>query len=238
MRHLTADMPKPMLQVRGKPVLEHVVCGLVEAGIRELFIVTGYRAEAIEEYFADGSRFGATIQFGRQFVQNGTGKAVELAKEFVGSAPFLLAYGDILVDPGTYEQAIARFGEGSFSGLIAARRGEDIAKGGLLVFDERFLLVRVFEKPTQTQLEELHRTGLITPNTPLWYNAGIYVFQPVLFEFTARLAKSPRDEYELTDALNAMVAAGHRIVGMQVTGPWIDVRDPETLAQLQTDTPQ
>ncbi len=236
MRHLTNDTPKPMLQVRGKPVLEHVVGGIIAAGVRELFIVTGYRAEVIETYFGDGSRFGATITYGRQVVQNGTGKAPEIAKHFIGTSPFLLVYGDILVTPDTYKNAITRFNEGDFSGLVTARRGEDIAKGGLLVFDDKFELQCVLEKPSEAQLAELRNAGLLKSQTPLWYNAGIYVFNHVLFEFTARLEKSPRGEFELTDALNAMVRAGRRIAGFEIHGLWVDVRDPEILARLQSSS--
>jgi len=55
----------------------------------------------------------------------------------------------------------------------------------------------------------------------------------VVFGFTAALQKSPRGEYELTDAINAMVKTGHRIAGMQIEGRWVDVRDPEVLASLE-----
>src|SRR3954464_11057898 len=69
MRELTNELPKPMLKVQGKPVLEHILEGLLTAGIREIFIVTGFRAEVIENYFGDGSKWGARIAFGRQVVQ-------------------------------------------------------------------------------------------------------------------------------------------------------------------------
>ncbi|MCS7336931.1 MAG: nucleotidyltransferase family protein [Verrucomicrobiae bacterium] len=233
MRHLTADMPKPMLQVRGRPVLEYVVNGIVAAGIRELFIVTGYRAEVIETHFGDGARFGAQIVYGRQLIQDGTGKAVEIAKGFLGTSPFLLIYGDILVQPETYRHAIERFQLGDVSAVIAARHGEDVTKGGLLIFDEKFELKRVLEKPSDAQLTALREAGMINLSGPLWYNAGIYVFSHVLFEFTARLEKSPRGEFELTDALNAMLHAGHRIAGVEVRQLWLDVRDPEALAEAE-----
>ena len=97
MRELTNELPKPMLRVSGKPILEHIVAGVVAAGVREIFIVTGWRADVIENHFGDGKKFGAHISFGRQLVQDGTGKAPELAKDFVGDSPFLLTYGDILV---------------------------------------------------------------------------------------------------------------------------------------------
>src|SRR4029077_4722404 len=112
MKDLTNEVPKPMLKVQGKPILEHIVEGIVAAGIGEIFIVTGFRAEAVESYFGDGSKWRARIVYGRQVVQDGTGKAPELAKGFVGESPFLLTYGDILVKPETYPQMIGRFEEG------------------------------------------------------------------------------------------------------------------------------
>src|SRR3954470_2751956 len=104
MRELTNELPKPMLKVQGKPILEHILSGLLGAGIRDVFIVTGFRADVIESYFGDGSKWKARIGYGRQMVQDGTGKAPELSKEFIGASPFLLTYGDILIEPQTYER--------------------------------------------------------------------------------------------------------------------------------------
>jgi|SRR5436190_2658017 len=230
MRELTNALPKPMLKVQGKPVLEHILEGLKSAGIREVFIVTGYRAETIEDYFGAGERLGLRIVYGRQVNQDGTGKAPGLAGEFVGLEPFLLTYGDILVAPETYGEMIERFGEGKFSGVITVTPGEDVTKGGLNLFDEGFCLTRVLEKPSADEVARLQKEGLLKM---LWYNAGIYIFQPVLFEFTSRLAKSPRGEYELTDAVNQMAQEGHKIAGLRIPGRWVDVRDPEVLAALE-----
>src|ERR1051325_2481968 len=88
MKELTTELPKPMLKVQAKPILEHILLGLKSAGVRDVFMVTGWRAEVIEEHFADGARWGMKIQYGRQLVQDGTGKAPELAKDFAGASPF------------------------------------------------------------------------------------------------------------------------------------------------------
>ena len=82
MGELTSDLPKPMLRVQGKPILEHILAGILSAGVREFCIVTGHRADVVESYFGDGSRWGARIQYVRQLVQDGTGKAPEMAKGF------------------------------------------------------------------------------------------------------------------------------------------------------------
>ena len=245
MRELTSELPKPMLPVEGKPILEHIVEAIVAAGVRDIFVVTGFRAEVVENHFGDGAKWKARIAYGRQLVQDGTGKAPELAKEFIGPAPFLMTYGDILVQPKspasslfdsmkeTYRQMIHRFNEGYFSGLITVTRGEDVAKGGLNFFDDEFCLKRIVEKPGPEQLEQLRREGWLKPGDPVWYNAGIYIFKPSLFEFTAKLGKSPRGEYELPDAINALLAAHHKIAGLEIPGRWVDVRDPEVLAKLE-----
>src|SRR5437764_12093367 len=84
MRELTADLPKPMIEVRGKPVLQHIVEGLRAAGVGKFLIVVGYRAEAVQNFFGDGSRYKIDIQYTTQVRQDGTGRVVELERRLVG----------------------------------------------------------------------------------------------------------------------------------------------------------
>jgi dTDP-glucose pyrophosphorylase len=233
MRELTTDVPKPMLKVHGKPILEHIITGVMQAGVREFCIITGYKAETIEEYFGDGSKWGARVTYVRQLVQDGTGKAPELARAFIGNDPFLLTYGDILVKPETYVAMVNRFKSGNFSGLITVTIGEDVTKGAINFFDEEFCLRQIVEKPSAAQLAEFKAQGLLKEGDPVWYNAGIYIFRQALFEFTERLQKSPRGEYELPDAITAMLRAGQKVAGCKTEGRWVDVRDPEVLADLE-----
>ena len=233
MGDLTTELPKPMLPVHGKPILEHILEGLISTGIRDFFIVTGFRAEVIETYFGNGSKWNARITFGRQAVQDGTGKAPEIAKDFTASDDFVLTYGDILVRPQTYGDMLRRYNAATFSGLVTCTGSEDVTKGGLFFFDRDFCLEKLVEKPSAAQLDALRREGRLKPGETAWYNAGIYIFKPVLFDFTAKLEKSPRGEYELTDALIAMLAAKHRLAGLEIQGRWVDVRDPQVLAALE-----
>lgn len=221
MKHLTADVPKPMLPVKGKPVLERILDGLVGAGIREFCIITGYRAETIENHFGDGSSRGVRITYARQVTQDGTGKAPELAKAFVGNDSFLLTYGDILVAPENYKGMVTTFHREKPSGLVTVLEGPDVSKGAAVVFDKEFHLQSIIEKPAPGT------------TTSRWYNAGIYIFAPVVYDFTAKLQKSPRGEYELPDAILSMVRAGHKIKGFELNGYWIDVRDPEELERAE-----
>jgi dTDP-glucose pyrophosphorylase len=218
MRELTADLPKPMIAVRGKPVLQHIVEGLRDARIRDFLIVVGYRSDTVRNFLGDGSRYDIAIQYTTQAVQDGTGRVVDLARDFVGDSAFVLSYGDILVDAANYE----RVGDlpDNAEAIITVTRGEDVSKGGAVFLNEKMELIDIREKskPGQT--------------TSPWYNAGLYAFRPSIFEFTARLKPSPRGEYELTDAIRALAQSGKKIKAFELTGEWADVRDPEILARL------
>src|SRR5882672_1403650 len=95
MRELTADLPKPMIEVRGKPVLQHIVEGLRDAGVQRFLVIVGYHADAVRNFFGDGSRYKIDINYATQEVQDGTGRVVELARDFAGDLSFVLSYGDI-----------------------------------------------------------------------------------------------------------------------------------------------
>ncbi|MEY2479219.1 MAG: UDP-N-acetylglucosamine diphosphorylase / glucose-phosphate thymidylyltransferase [Verrucomicrobiota bacterium] len=218
MRELTVDLPKPMLEVRGKPVARHIVEGLRDAGVSQFLIVVGYRADVVRNHFGDGARDKIDINYATQIVQDGTGKVVDLAREFAGNSPFVLAYGDILVDPRNYK-TIVDLADG-VDAIVSVKRGEDVSKGGAVFVNERMELVDLREKQKPGE-----------PTSP-WYNAGLYAFPPSLFQFTAKLKPSPRGEFELTDAIRDMAQSGKKIQALELVGDWTDVRDPEILAKL------
>ena len=218
MRELTADLPKPMIEVRGKAVLQHMVEGLRDAGAREFLIIVGYRAETVSNFFGDGSRYKIQIQYATQVVQDGTGRVVDLARNFVATSPFVLSYGDILVDPANYKRLLDL--PDDVEAIISVTRGEDVSKGGAVFVNDQMELVDLREKPEPGE-----------PTSP-WYNAGLYAFRPSIFDFTAKLKPSPRGEYELTDAVRELARSGRKVKALELTGEWADVRDPEILAKL------
>jgi dTDP-glucose pyrophosphorylase len=224
MRELTAELPKPMIAVRGKPILEHIVSGLHAAGVSQILIVVGYRADVVKDHFGDGSRFGLQVEYVTQVVQDGTGRVVELARDFAGADPFVLSYGDILITPENYRRLVQLDGA---EALVSVKHNpSEIAKGGAVFVNERFELTDLREKPKPGE-----------PTSP-WYNAGVYTFRPSIFDFTARLEKSPRGEYELTDAIRALALSGAKVQAFELAGEWADVRDPEVLAELNAGPPR
>jgi len=217
MRELTAALPKPMIEVHGKPVLQYIVEGLRDAAIQQFLIVVGYYAGAIQNFFGDGSRYDTAIQYATQEVQDGTGRIVNLARDFVGDAPFVLSYGDILVDPANYQRVVDL--PDNAEAIVTVKRGEDVTKGGAVFLNEHMELVDIHEKSDAREETE-------------WYNAGLYAFRPSIFEFTTKLKPSPRGEYELTDAIRDLAHSGKKVKAIELTGEWADVRDPEILARL------
>ena len=218
MRELTNDLPKPMIEVRGKPVLQHIVEGLRDAGVRRFEIIVGYHAEAVLSFFGDGQRHNVDIEYVTQTVQDGTGRVVNLATNFVGGSPFILSYGDILISPENYKRVVDL--PDDREGIITVARGEDVSKGGAVFVNERMEFVDLREKPKPGE-----------PTSP-WYNAGLYAFRPGIFDFIAKLKPSPRGEYELTDAIRDLAHSGKKMQALELTGEWADVRDPEILAKL------
>ena len=218
MRDLTEALPKPMLEVRGKPILQHIIEGLRDNGLTNLLVVVGWRAEVVKEFFGDGSKLGVKIQYETQTVQDGTGRVVALAETFVGADPFLLSYGDILIAPENYRRI--RDALNVAEAVISVKRSDDVSQGGAVFVNENFELTDLREKP---------RAG--EPTSP-WYNAGVYAFRSSIFDHIAKLQPSPRGEYELTDAIRSLALSGRKVQAIEIAGDWADVRDPEILAQL------
>lgn len=216
MGELTEALPKPMMEVKGTPILESIVRGLVANGIEDILLIVGYRKDVIIDFFREGADFDCRISYVEQVVQDGTGKVVELARDFSAGDPFILSYGDILVPPESYAPLVDFDG---VEGKLTVKIDQDVRKGGA-VFIENGRVTDLIEKPEEGQ-----------PTSP-YYNAGIYAFSARIFDYTAKLELSPRGEYELTDAIAAQVKDGLPFEAVELSGEWADVRDPEVLEAL------
>lgn len=211
---LTETLPKPMLPLQGKPILEHVLERLLHAGLARFLLVVGYRAEIIEKHF---SQLPFDIAFVRQDPLDGTARAALLARDFAASDPFLLTFGDILAEPRDYTGLREAFTADPNAGAVLGVKQVDDPCHGAAVYEKDGIVTRIVEKPP--------------PGTSAtrWNSAGLYIFRPSIFPEIERVPRSPRGEYELTSALENMIAAGKRLRLYPLQGAWGDIGRPEDL---------
>lgn len=205
MRPLTDVRPKVMLPVANKPIIEHLFNILVDAGVKEIVVVTGYQASQVEQYFGNGNKWGAVVEYCRQDEPRGTADAILKIEPLVGET-FLVVNGDTLYKP----QDIAML-----AGLPSPAMGiiqVSDARGMGVVSLEGEKISRIVEKadPPPTNIA----------------NAGIYLFNREIFPVIARLGISQRGEYELPGAIQALIDKGiafgwHKLEGwLTFSNPW------------------
>ena len=212
---LTAQTPKPMLLVHGKPLIQHVLENLEAAGLREFAVVTGYQSEAIVSFL---SRWHLPIAFINQQTVNGTGAAALLAREFTGGDNFLLTFGDILCQPTAYTACVNALAEGAQTDAVVGVKDVDDPWQGAAVYESDGRIGRTVEKPPQGT------------STTRWNSGGVFVFRDAVYGHLAKLKPSVRGEYELTSAIESMLAAGLELRIGRMEGDWRDVGRPEDLA--------
>jgi len=202
MRPLTANIPKPLLPVAGRPFLEHQLLALAAAGVERVVVLVGYRMHEVHATLGDGGRFGLDIEYLLQEQRLGTGHAVlQAAQRF--AQPFLCLNGDVLVNAAT----LRRLAEAEAPHAMATAEVADTGAYGAV-------------EAADGRLTALHEKGASGPGA---VNAGLYRFDPALFAVLAGLEPSPRGEYELTAALEAVAA---EVAVVPIKGEWLDVGRP------------
>jgi NDP-sugar pyrophosphorylase family protein len=139
---LVADIPKPMIDVAGKPFLGHVIDSFVRCGLNDIVLLTGHRSEVIERWVGDGAQFGATVRFSREAEPMGTGGALRDAATLLGKR-FIVTYGDIL-RRFDYERFAAEH-EGNCVAVYPYQDGSTtIGSGNIALNDEQ--IVTTYQK--------------------------------------------------------------------------------------------
>lgn len=192
MRPLTEKRPKPMLQVAGRPLMQHTIEALAGAGVEEVVILTGWKGENIRKYFGRGAKFGIRIKYITQDRRNGTGGAVYLAKRKM-KGHFIALNGDVVVGRKTIVEMVKRAEKGLST--VSAVRSEHPERYGVLQLvnkgKKEALISGIIEKPE-------------TPPSNL-INAGIYVLPPSIFDAISKTALSERGEIEVTDSIRLLI---------------------------------
>lgn len=171
LRPLTDSLPKPLVKVAGRPILEYNVELLALHGVKEIVLATGYMHEKIREYFGDGSRFGVSIVYNIEEEPLGTGGALKEAEEML-SEKFFMLNGDNIADFNLAKMAEQHSQSGALA-TIALVEAEDITGYGVARLSGK-KIVEFVEKPTKDS------------EPSKFVNAGAYIIDKKALEFLPR----------------------------------------------------
>jgi len=216
LRPYTDVVPKTMVPVAGRPLLERNVEWLAENGIRDLAVNLHHFPDAVRDHFGDGSAYGVRIRYSYEPVLLGTAGALRPLVDWLCDATFLVVYGDnfirldlsAVLDEHARSRAVA---------TVALYSREDVASSGVAELDEAGDVVRFLEKPQPAETESR------------WVNAGLLACEPALVD---AIGDGSPDFGR--DVLPAVLAAGGRIHGYRMSADetleWIDT--PADLRRL------
>lgn len=210
---LTQRVPKPLVKVAGRPVMDYVMDMIEGLDLEELIVITGHLKEQVERYVT--TRYRVPARFVEQRTLDGTAGAVNLARPYV-VGPVMIIFVDTLFDA---DLSIIRSTDAD--GILWAKEVEDYQRFGVIVTDARGYMTRIVEKP-DTPISKLANIGLY--HITDWRT---------LFDGIAHVMRStpgPGGEFYLTDAFQYMVDHGKRLVVGEVTG-WYDCGKVDTLLE-------
>ena len=212
MGELTRYIPKALIKVCGKPVIEHIIDRLSRSGVKDFVLVVGYLWESIRDYFGDGSKLGIHIEYAIQPSETyGTGSALLAARDAVGIEPMLVTFADVITSSSNYKNALEVFTINPDGGVIALNWVDDPYTGAAVNLDENGLVSCIIEKP---------KKGTVPSH---WNSSGIFIYPSTIFNYLSKLSPSWRGEYELADAMNAMIADNLSYRPSYLKGMWKDV---------------
>jgi len=217
LRPITTDLPKPMVPIMDKPLLERNIENLKKYGIDEIVLSTCYKPHKIKEYFGDGSGLGVKIRYISEDVPLGTAGAIKNAQEFLDST-FLVFNADIISDIDISDMMRFHKEKGAVA-TIAVTQVDNPSSYGVIEQDEDGYVTAFKEKP----LPHESNSNLI--------NAGVYIFEPeILNEIpSGRTVSIERETYPL------LLQKGFRIAAYNRCSYWLDLGTPGKYLKVHKD---
>lgn len=212
LRPLTYEVPKPLIPVKGKPILEYTIELLKKYQIRDLILAIGHLGGKIRDYFGDGKRWGVKIRYSREKKPLGTAGALKLARKHLEEAPFLVLHGDVLskIDLGNLLSFHQSHGGVATMALAVVKEVSGVESVSL----DGYKIKKFFRTPGDKKL----KTGLV--------NAGIYVFKPEIFK------SIPRFRIKMLEDIFPGLAKKGKLFGYPFSEPWYDVSTPESYERV------
>lgn len=211
LRPITETIPKPMVEVGGRPLLHTTVEMLVSQGFNNITMSLNYLGEIIRDYFEDGKKFGANIHYVQEKDRLGTAGALSLLEE-KPEFPFFVMNGDILTSIDFGAMLDFHVKSGSVATMAVNKYSYNVPYGVINVGNDRILSIK--EKPTYD----------------LFVNAGIYVIDPSV------IAQIPQDQYfDMPTLFDKLIGAGGLTSPFPIREQWIDIGQVADLARANRE---
>ena len=217
LRPLTSNLPKPMMPLANKPMMEHVIDLLRRHGFDEIVVTLAFMPDAIRNHFGDGSEYGVHIQYATEETPLGTAGSVRNAADALDER-FLVISGDVLTDIDLGEVVAFHEAKGALAtiGLVPV---ENPLEFGIVITNEDGSVERFLEKPSW---------GQVFSDT---INTGIFVLEPAIFDHIA----DDRAVDFSSEVFPALLAAGLPLYGAVADGYWEDVGTLEAYVSAHKD---
>ena len=209
---ITLAIPKELLVVGDKAIIEHVIEAMKTAGVREIVIVVGWKKHAILDYLGSGERLGVKLTYVVQDGRGGLAKAVAAGEHAIGNESFLVVLGDNFFYPKTFLKDIIEFhNRADADAAVGVTEVEDPTRHGMIKPGELSQVIDIVEKPSLEKSPS--KLGCM----------GVYVFKPVIFDAIRKTKPGVKNEYQLTDSIKILIDAGYKVFYQKIEGKHIDV---------------
>ncbi len=214
---LTHSLPKPMLPVVNRPMMEHIIRRLKGAGIVDIIVLLYFKPEIIKEYFGNGERFGVRIEYVLPEDDYGTAGAVRCAAELLDET-FMVVSGDLVTD-FDFLEIIDFHREKKAKVTITLTSTENPLQFGVVITDKSGRIVRFLEKPAWDE---------VISDT---INTGIYVMEPEVLEHVPF-----KENFDFSkDLFPLLLDRGEAMFGCEIEGYWRDVGNPKSYREVHKD---
>ncbi|UWE10064.1 glucose-1-phosphate thymidylyltransferase [Actinacidiphila bryophytorum] len=207
LRPFSYSMPKQLIPVANRPVLEYVLDNARTAGATDIGVIVGDGAAQIRDALGDGSHLGVRITYIAQSRPLGLAHCVRLAQDFLGDDDFAMLLGDNIL-PGGVADIAGEFTARRPAAQVVVHKVADPSAFGVAELDENGRVLRLAEKPARPRSD----LALI----------GVYFFTPAIHEAVRAIAPSARGELEITDAIQWLVGHGAEVRASEHSGYWRD----------------
>jgi|YNPNPStandDraft_1061719.scaffolds.fasta_scaffold02069_10 dTDP-glucose pyrophosphorylase len=209
---ITLAIPKELLMIGDKAIIEHVINAMKNTGVTDITIIVGWRKHALLDYLGSGERLGVRLTYVVQDKNDGLGKAILTAEHTIQKEPFIVVLGDNYFHPPTFLKEIINYhNEKKADATIGVTDIEDTRRHGIIKPGENSKITDIIEKPEPRQAPS--KIGCI----------GVYVFTPIIFQALKKIKPGINNEYQLTDAIKILIEEKYNVYYKKIDGIHIDI---------------